>query len=266
MKRRKKILVLLALMVTMILGGSMTAYAESKKCPECGTTLKSYMPDGWAEANSKNHVTYCPGEGCDYEIWQDPCTLVAARIEIVYYNNDPVKYKYWSPCHRVYVKCSDCGTETGVNNSYTEAHAFDKETNKCKCGFEQIIPGNTKITSAKQSGKMKTIKGTIAGFWYKTYSGNSKIPTWHYQKPTKYNNKGYKIKFKLKKAKNVDYYQVSTKKNPEASTTAKQQFKKTSFTYNYISKKKVKKVTLYVTPVSKTGNYGKTVKKTIKLK
>lgn len=264
MKLGKKILLLVAVMTTLILGGTLTASAASKKCPDCGSAM-TCKADEDSRYRTPEHKWTCPNIACDYNFWgiTEKCSMTPSRMEIVYYYNDS---KNPSNGHMVYKNCSVCGMEEFQTVRVSEPHTFNKK-NVCKCGYKQIIPGNTKILSAKQSGKMKKIKGTTAGFWYKTYSGTSKIPTWHYQKPTKYNNKGYKIKFKLKKAKNVDYYLVSTKKNPEASAgTAKQQFKKTSFTYNYISKKKVKKVTLYVTPVSKTGNYGKTIKKTIKLK
>ena len=43
--------------------------------------------------------------------------------------------------------------------------------------------------------------------------------------------------------------------------------KKKEFTYTYTSsRKKASKVTIYITPISKTGTFGKTVKKTITLK
>lgn len=266
MKLRKKLFVLLAMMVTLLFGAALTVNAASKACPKCGTTMTKFESDDLSRYHfDPMHTCFCPNASCDYYKYgkKESCTITDVKLVASYYDDDP---KNPSVGHYVYKMCSLCGMEEFKTVRVTEAHTFDKD-HKCACGYQEIIPGNTKVKSAKQSGKMTTIKGTTPGFWYKTYSGTSKLPTWHYQNPTKYNNKGYKIKFNLKKAKNVAYYMVSTKKNPNTNAgTAKQRFKKNTFTYNYISKKKVKSVTLYVTPVSRTENFGKTVKVKVKLK
>lgn len=261
MKLRTKILSVLALTGAILFGGALTANAACTNHNLKATMLPEYKDF------SKNHRMICVN--CGH--WDTtnfapniPCTFVAYKYEPIYYMNDPVKYKYNSTGHTVYRECRECGNRP-INVEISEPHKFNKKTNKCICGFKQIIPGNTKVTSAKQSGKSKVKKVKIAAYWYKTYTPNSAFGyEWRYQKARTYKNRIYTIKFKLKKAKNVEYYIVSDKKKVTITTNNKQYFKNNTFTYNYINKKKVKSVKLYITPVSKTGNYGKTISKTIK--
>jgi hypothetical protein len=111
------------------------------------------------------------------------------------------------------------------------------------------VPGSLKVNKAKNSAK-----GTK-----KTYKSGSE----------KYYHYFFKISFDVT-SKNAVKYIVSTNKDVTASVSRgnKQTFSKGKFTYTYKGKKnkKATKVTLYITPVSKTGTYGKTIKKTITLK
>lgn len=262
MKLRTKILSVLALTGALLFGGALTVSAA-----ECTNhNYKPWIDPHWVETGtSENHQMKCVNCGyIDMDRWFVRCTYVPYKYEPVYYMNDPVKYKYNSEGHIIYRECSECGNRP-INIETSAPHKFNKKTNKCICGFKRIVPGNTKVLSAKQSGKSKKKSVTIKPYWYKTYTPNSVFGyEWRYQKKRTLSSRIYTIKFKLKKAKNVEYYIVSDKKKVTTTTNNKQYFKKNTFTYNYASKKKVKSVKLYITPVSKTGHYGKTITKTIK--
>ena len=185
------------------------------------------------------------------------CTLKASYEP--YYYPEGTKI---SDTHNVDYVCTVCDG----NYQYdwkNEAHTFKK--NKCtKCKYKIIKPANTKVISAKQSGaaKIRSIKG--GGYWQKTYVGSSGVK-WKWIAPFTKTNKVYSIKLSLKKAKNAESYLVSTNKKFTGTTT--QRFGKKTLTYNYVVKSSARptKVKLYITTVSKTGTYGKTIAKTIKL-
>lgn len=165
--------------------------------------------------------------------------------------------------HEIIYKCKSCKMGKTYGTHWAK-HTF--KNNKCtKCSYKIIIPKNTSITSAKQSGKPKTGSVTLGGFWQKTYVGSSGAK-WKWIPKTKASYKSYSIKIKLKKATDAQAYLVST--NSKFTGNSTQRFTGTSFTYKYTvgKKSKPKKVKLYITTVSKTGNYGKTINKTIKLK
>lgn len=149
--------------------------------------------------------------------------------------------------HTTYKKCTVCGRVDGKSQKSAK-HTY--KDNECtKCGFKRIVPSNLKISKAKLTGK-----GTK-----KTYKSGSQ----------KYYQYTFKIGFDVS-AKNAVKYIVSTNKDAavEAQRGNKQTFTKGKFTYTYKGKKnqKASKVTVYITPVSKTGTFGKTIKKSVTLR
>ena len=143
-------------------------------------------------------------------------------------------------------------------NAYTrkkEAHVYKK--NVCKvCDFKRIVPGKIKINKAKQANKLKKKRGTERGHW-------DSFGNWIPQR--KYVYYTTKIQVTIKKAKNVYGYNIVTSKS-KVSNTVTTKNKTYSLNFYHYSGKKPKKLTVYVTPISKTGTLGKTVKKTVKLK
>ena len=177
---------------------------------------------------------------CDRS-YQENCTFT--KKTYVHYRWDT---------HFEYPTCSVCGN---TSNAKAKNHKF--KSNKCtQCGFKRIVPGNSKVTYMKQSGKMKRKKYTRNGYL-------DKFLEWHPNRTTITYN--YTIKVKFKKAKNAVKYVVSPSKNPDSAiyTIGKN---KTSATFTYSDSKKKSKVTLYFIPVSKTGTPGTAIKKVIKLK
>lgn len=149
--------------------------------------------------------------------------------------------------HTTYKKCAVCGRKSDDSEKKVK-HTY--KDNKCtKCGFKRVVPGTVKVKSAKCSAK-----GTK-----KTYKANGE----------KYYHYTYKIALNLSSSNAVKYI-VSVNENPDKKVDRdnRQVFSKSKFTFTYKGKKNKKptKVTLYITPVSKTGTYGKTVKKTVTLK
>ena len=163
--------------------------------------------------------------------------------------------------HKVIKTCKTC-KQQGYVAKDIQKHTF--KDNKCtKCGFKKIVPGTLKVSSAKCTAKgvKKTYK--VDAKWVK------KNGEWVWQDAYKYTRYQYKIKLKVS-SNNAVKYIVSADKDVTVnnSTAQRDSFSKKEFTYTWQSSKnkKASKVTLYITPISKTGTYGKTVKKTITLK
>ncbi|MCR4843192.1 MAG: hypothetical protein K5840_08030 [Eubacterium sp.] len=157
-------------------------------------------------------------------------------------------------CHYKQVCCSEC---TNVESSTAQKHTV--VNGKCKyCGTKVVTPGKTKIKKITKLTPTKN-KTTVTGHW----AGSSWIPS---STGTSYK---YPLKIKFKKAKNAKKYIISLKKPSTTldSLSGLTVTKKTTYTFKNPTKgAKAKKITIYITPVSKTGTYGKTVKKKVKLK
>ncbi len=156
--------------------------------------------------------------------------------------------------HYKQTKCVGC---TNVSASKLGAHVV--KNGKCKyCAAKVLKPGKTKIKKVVNK-KSKKIKATSTGHW----AGTSWIPS---TTSVAYN---YPITIKFKKAKNAKKYIIGLTK-PSKTFKSLSEFKTTKKTsYNFKNPTmgvKMNKITVYVTPVSKTGTLGKTVKKTVKLK
>ena len=213
---------------------SLTDEADTEKC-----TFSKWTH----ETNFDRHYADCTV--CGYTYTED-CTLKTS------YEKDA-----WDT-HVVKKTCTKCKGDSILSNKKGENHTFKK--NVCtKCKFKRIVPGTLKVTSAKQSGKMKSKKTYYPEKWvYEVSSG------WVRKKAHTVTEYKYPISIKLKKAKNAKQYVVSyTKYYDEDNVLARST--KTSFKCTYTSNKKVSKATLYVIPVSKTGTPGKAIKKVVKL-
>ena len=163
--------------------------------------------------------------------------------------------------HKVVKKCTICKQEGYVSKDF-EKHSY--KNNKCtKCGYKRIKPGKLTVKSAKCTSKGVKKNYKVDAHWEK-FGGQ-----WYWRETEKYVRYQYKIKLTVN-SKNAVKYIVSSGKDitVDNSTVQRESFKKKTFTYTWNSSKnkKAKKVTLYITPVSKTGTYGKTVKKTVTLK
>ncbi len=195
------------------------------------------------------------GSACkfEYRVSEDSlCHDVTCKV-CGYSEKEQCQYKTYTKktssdkTHITYKKCKVCGrkdekSEKKVKHTYKD--------NQCtKCGFKRVVPGTVKIKSASCAKK-----GTK-----KNYKVNGQ----------KYYRYIYNLNLSLS-SKNAVKYIVSVNKDTSYDDVrgVKQIFTKSKFTYTYKSKKNKKptKVTLYITPVSKTGTYGKTVKKTVTLK
>lgn len=154
-------------------------------------------------------------------------------------------------CYHEQSSVCECG---GTFAPKKVAHSFKK--NVCTvCKFKQIVPGKTTIKKVKQTQKLKKKKWTERGHWD---SFGNWIST---QKHVYYT---CKVKLTLKKGKNTYGFNITTNKSGIKRTVTT---KKTTYTLKYDSNKvKPKKITVYVTPISKTGTLGKTVRKVVKLK
>lgn len=157
-------------------------------------------------------------------------------------------------CHKKETVCAGCGN---VKSSKDEAHKVSG--GKCKhCAAKVVAPGTVKITSIKPK-KAYTKKTTVKAHW----AGKTWIPA---KKATSY---FYPLTVKYTKAKNAKKYIISLKKplttlDSEAGLSVS---KKTTYEFKNPTKGvKTKKITVYVTPVSSTGTYGKSAKKAITLK
>lgn len=185
---------------------------------------------------------------CNYSV-QSQC-----KYEVIYEKSDS------DVNHRVRKKCTICKQYAYVANDIRK-HSY--KDNKCtKCGFKRVVPGEVKITTAKNTAKGKKRTVNVDGKW--VYSNGEYI----WKKPYKYNVYDYKISLKFS-SKNAVKYIVTNAADKDLDDGHKNRVvtKKNEFTYTYTSSRKTaSKVTLYITPISKTGTYGKTVKKTITLK
>lgn len=223
-------------------GGKHAQMFECKTCEQKAydtSQAKACTLSAWtADNNHDYHRAECTLCGKSY---QENCSFT--KKTYVHYRWDT---------HFEYPTCSVCGKK---GNGIGKKHIF--KSNKCtQCGFKRIVPGTSKVTYMKQSGKMKRKKYTRNGYW-------DRFGEWHPKRTTITYN--YTIKIKFKKAKNAVKYVVSPSKNPDLAiyTIGKN---KTSATFTYTDSKKKSKVTLYFIPISKTGTPGKAVKKVIKLK
>ena len=163
--------------------------------------------------------------------------------------------------HGVMLKCTVC-KQQGYIAKDIENHTY--KNNVCtKCGFKRIVPGALKINKATNATKGKKRTVNVDGKW--VYSNGEYI----WKKPYKYTCYDYKIDVKVT-SKNAVKYLVNTAADKELDDGRNNRkiFQKNTFTYTYtgIRNKKATKFTIYITPISKTGTYGKTVKKTITLK
>ena len=194
--------------------------------------------------------TFCTFE---YRISEDPmchdavCKVCGCAEKFMCEYKTYTKKTSSDKTHTTYKKCIVCGRKAEKSEKKVK-HTY--KDNKCtKCGFKRVVPGTLKITKAICSKK-----GTK-----KNYKSGSE----------KYYHYFYKIGFDVS-SKNASKYIVSTNKDVTESVSRgnKQTFTKGKFTFTYKAKKNKKpsKVTLYITPVSKTGTYGKTVRKTITLR
>lgn len=181
------------------------------------------------------------------------CTLCNyTKQENCSFTKKTYKHFNWRS-HTVYATCSVCGKKGAASG---QNHTF--KSNKCtKCSFKRIVPGSSKVTYIKQSGKMK-----VKNHYRKGY--RNRFGEWEPEIRSK--TYDYKIKIKFKKAKNAERYVVSTLNDIDTGVIGKMGKNKTSATFTYVASKKSKKVTLYLIPVSKTGTPGKSVKKVVKLK
>lgn len=161
----------------------------------------------------------------------------------------------WS-IHYVSDKCTVCGVGSSKAIK-TQNHSFKK--NVCtKCKFKRVVPGTLKISSLRQSGKMKKSYYTVQAHWEKRSGTYYWIPA---KKAAKYE---YKIYYKLSSA-NAKKYIISTHPKWNASGYWLIGTNKKSSTIKFNKSSAIKNITLYITPVSKTGTPGKTIKKVIKL-
>ena len=126
-----------------------------------------------------------------------------------------------------------------------------------KCQFKRVVPGTLKISSLKQKGKKKKTHYTVEAHWEKRGSTYYWIPA---KKATSYE---YKLYYKIR-SKNAKKYIISLNPNWKASGDWMLSTKKKSFTYKFYRSTPIKKLTLYLTPVSKTDTPGKTVKRVVK--
>lgn len=213
---------------------SLTDKADQKNC-----TFKKWTH----ETNFDRHYADCTVCGNTYT---EDCALKTS------YKKDA-----WDT-HVVTKTCTKCKEDSILSSKKGANHTF--KNNVCtKCKFKRIVPGTLKVTSAKQSGKMKSKKTYYPAKWvYEVSSG------WVHKKAHTVTEYKYPISMKVNKTKNVTKYVVSYTKyyhedNVIASST------KTSFKCTYSANKKVSKATMYIIPLSKTGTPGKAIKKVIKL-
>ena len=161
--------------------------------------------------------------------------------------------KFNGNCHKKKLVCAACGN---VKSTKNVAHKVSG--GKCKyCHAKVVTPGATKITGITQLNPYtKQTKST--GHW----AGKVWIPS------TTATSCFYPLTVKYKKAKNAKKYIISLSKPVKTldGTAGLSVSKKTAFNFKNPTKGvKTKKITIYVTPVSSTGTYGKSAKKTIVL-
>ncbi len=221
-------------------------HTMSYACKWCGkrdisteTAAHTFQPNG--ESYSKTtHRIECTA--CGY-ISTENCKFSKTKYTKVNGN-----------CHKKELVCAGCGN---VKSSKNEAHKVSG--GKCKhCSAKVVTPGSTKISSIKPQ-KSYTKQTKVTGHW----AGKTWIPT---KTATSY---FYPLTVKYTKAKNAKKYIISLSKPVITldSLTGLSVSKKTTYNFKNPTKGvKTKKITIYVTPVSSTGTYGKSAKKTITLK
>lgn len=146
-------------------------------------------------------------------------------------------------------------------------HTF--KSNTCtECKFKRVNPGKITKLTLKQSGKPKkfsyTVPGhvSVTGVWIPTET--------HYA----YSNSKFKVSYKL--GKNISKVLVriqgydprfgSNESTKHAGSKYDVFTAKKSFTCDFTSASATNRYTVYLTPYSKTGTPGKTVKKSITVK
>ena len=221
-------------------------YCCKSSIPDESTTEKHKYTRTKANIYNDYHTATC--KVCDYSVES------ACKYKTTYKKGSSDTH------HKVVKTCTICKQPGYVAND-SQKHSY--KDNKCtKCGFKRVVPGTVKISTAKNTaaGKKRTVN--VEGKW--VYSNGEYI----WKKPYKYTVYDYKISLKFS-SKNAVKYIVTNAADKEFDDGHKNRIvtKKNEFTYTYTSSRKTaNKVTLYITPISKTGTYGKTVKKTITLK
>ncbi len=173
--------------------------------------------------------------------------------------------------HTAHAICTECGLET----DFVERHTFSGNT--CtKCNLtKDILPKVSKL-KGKQKGKSKHKSSTLRAQW--VWTGTN----WTYYKSRKVTTHSYKITVNWKKnSKAYGYYCTLDKPNTKQSGTYVTNYmipkwnvsngrdvptRKNSATLSVSSTKKLKKVAVYVAPISKYGFIGKWKKVTVKVK
>ena len=201
-----------------------------------------------------SHTFQPNGESCSKTTHRIECTACGyTSAENCKFTKTNYK-KVNGNCHKKELVCSGCGN---VKSSKNEVHKVSG--GKCRyCSAKVVAPGTTKITGIKPQ-KSYTKKTKVKGHW----AGKVWIPT---KTATSY---FYPLTVKYSKAGKAKKYIISLKK-PVAtldSETGLSVSKKTTYKFKNPTKGvKTKKITIYVTPVSSTGTYGKSAKKSITLK
>lgn len=223
-----------------------TEHTVSYECKWCGkkdiiteTGEHTFKPTGESYSDTTHRIE-CTA--CGYGISED-CKFTKAKYT-----------KYNGNCHKKELVCADCG-----NIKSTEYEEHKVKNGKCKhCSAKIVTPGTTKITSVKQQ-KAYTKKTKTEGHWAGSVWISATTATSYF----------YPLTVEYTKAKNAEKYIISLSKPVKTldSTTGLSVSTKTTYDFkNPTMGVKTNKITVYVTPVSSTGTYGKSVKKTITLK
>lgn len=202
----------------------------------------SYQSDG-------KHYKTC--SKCGYGTLEK-CDYVVKKAE---YYTDSSFPDAASKGHNVTYVCTICGDE---ERETQEKHKL--VNGKCTvCGWKKVTPGKIKGVKVKVKSR-KTVKKTFRSHGYFDYLGR-----WVSGKTTNSSFKICKVNISFKKAKNA--YQYKIQKTPGSGTTYPDSWitKKTGNKYEMWFKSGTGKVTLKITPYSKEGVKGKTVKKTFRI-
>lgn len=234
--------------ITVVNG--VSKHMRSFKCSECDLLVEDP-----ADAQACT-VEKWSKESAERKEHHGTCTVCGKEVYMACEYNKTKYTKINESAHNVSKQCSICGGYDGSYYYKSEKHAFKK--NVCtKCKFKRVMPGTLKISSLKQKGKKKKTHYTVEAHWEKRGSTYYWIPA---KKATSYE---YKLYYKIR-SKNAKKYIISLNPNWKASGDWMLSTKKKSFTYKFYRSTPIKKLTLYLTPVSKTDTPGKTVKRVVK--
>lgn len=227
-----------------------THYTEYE-CKLCGTHKKETgQKHNWKlieKAASGNHKHLVKCKDCGYEPYQD-CDPVKVPSK-----TKRLKGTEGNTYHIEYSVCKTCKV---FYNKLKNPHKFKK--NVCvDCKFRRYIPEKIKKATLTQVGKLKKGTYTTGGYWAKYGFDWKWVPErkgTHYKATVKLSLKPgkYTVGYNIASSKSEVSNKIMLKKNTD--TFAK------NFTY------KPYKWTYYITPISKTGNMGKTIKKTVRLR